>query len=130
MQQARAYMAQIADLSHPSPGRRMHEIREMLSPAEAYAAQDTVRPAPLPPAVPAGPGRAAPARPVSAEERASAQLRLRVEGWLSEAELALRRIDANTLDRLQTEDRQVIEDLIDRVRARLLFLVSGRRYPD
>ena len=127
MQQARAYVAQLEGLSHPSRGRRTHQIRGMLSPAEAHAAQDTVRPTPPPPA---GAGHGARARPIGAGERASAQLRLRVEGWLSEAERGLRRIDANTLERLQAEDRQVIEDQIDRVRARLLFLVSGRRYPD
>jgi hypothetical protein len=127
MHQARAYVAQLEGLSHPSRGRRTSQIRGMLPPAEAYAAQDTARPTPPPPA---GAGHGARARPIGADERASAQLRLRVEGWLSEAERILRRIDANTLERLQAEDRQVIEDQIDRVRARLLFLSSGRRYPD
>ena len=127
MQHARAYAAQLEGLSRPSRGRRTYQIRGMLSPADAYAAQDTVRPIQPPPA---GAGHGARARPIDAGERASAQLRLRVEGWLSEAEGFLRRIDANTLERLQAEDRQVIEDQIDRVRARLLFLVSGRRYSD
>jgi hypothetical protein len=127
MRHARAYVAQLEGPAHASPGQRTYQIRGMRSPAEAYAARDTAQPEP------GRPSRAesdSGARPISADERASAQLRLRVEGWLGEVERVLRRIDASTLDRLQAEDRQVVEDQIDRVRARLAFLVVGRPYPD
>ena len=126
MRQARAYVSQLEGLSHPSRGHQKYQMRGMQSPADALAAQSAASP----PDSPGAEEAAEPARRVTADERASAQLRLRVEGWLQEAEVTLRRIDARTLDRLQTDDRSAIEDRIDRVRARLLFLVSGRRYPD
>jgi hypothetical protein len=126
MRHARAYVGQLEDLSYPSRGDQTYKIRWMLSPAEAYAASNAVRPPPQSPAETDGER----ARLVGADERASAQLCLRVEGWLTEVERVIRLIDARTLDQLQADDRQVIEDRIDRVRARLLFLVAGRKYPD
>ena len=130
MQLARAYASQLEQLRYPTYGQPWDRLRGLLSPAEALAerlaAKDTARPSQRS-------GQAADetdSPPVDSAEHASAQLRLQVERWLGEVEMSLRRIDTNILERMEADDRSAIEDEIDRIRSRLLFIVSGRGYPD